>query len=65
MRYLLQHDGRAVESRGTREDALALKQQSITAAKIAAKKTKVPIVPYRWRIVDTQTNEEVKDAVHR
>jgi hypothetical protein len=61
MRYLLQHDGRAVGSRGTREDALALKRQSITAAKIAAKKTKVPVVPYRWRVIDTQTNKEVKE----
>lgn len=61
MRYLLQYNGRAVESRGTREDALALKRQSIKAAKVAAKKTKVPVAVYLWRVIDTQTNQEVKE----
>jgi hypothetical protein len=61
MRYLLQHDGHAVESRGTAADALALKAQCIKAATIAAKSTKVPVTAYYWRVIDTQTNEEVKD----
>ena len=61
MRYLLQHAGRVVGSRGTSEDALAFKRQSIKAAKIAAKKTKVPVAAYLWRVIDTQTNKEVKE----
>jgi hypothetical protein len=60
MRYLLQYKGRALETRGTREDALALKARAIKSAKVAAKKNKEQVVPYLWRIIDTQTGEEVK-----
>ena len=60
MRFLLQYNGRAVAARGTREDALALKAQSVNAASVAAKKTKEQVVLYLWRVVDTQTGEEVK-----
>ena len=60
MRYLVQHDGKAVESRGTKKDALALKDRCIKAAEIAARSTKVPVTAYAWRVIDTQTGEEVK-----
>lgn len=60
MRFLLQYSGRAVATRGTREDALALKAQKIKEATVAAKKSKEQVVLYLWRVVDMQTGEEVR-----
>lgn len=60
MRYLLQYKGKAVASRGTAADALALRARKIREAHVAARKTKEQVTHYLWRIIDTQTGEEVK-----